>query len=83
MDKYIQDLCEVIRDGDMENTYKIVWIRSLVETCVLEPSLKTIRCDNLSKKIFGYYWNQTIYFDLEQSLNPQKRSEIHQQWLRK
>ena len=54
MDKYIQDLCEVIRDGDMENTYKMVWIRSLVETCVLEPSLKTIHFDNLSKKIFGY-----------------------------
>ena len=78
MDKYIQDLCEVIRDGDMENTYKMVWIRSLVETCVLEPSLKTIHFDNLSKKIFGYYWNQTIYFDLEQSPNPQKRPEIYQ-----
>ena len=78
MDKYIHDLCEVIRDGDMENTYKMVWIRSLVETCVLELSLKTIHFDNLSKKIFGYYWNQTIYFDLEQSPNPQKRPEIYQ-----
>lgn len=78
MDKYIQDLCEVIRDGDMENTYKMVWIRSLVETCVLEPSSKTIHFDSLSKKIFGYYWNQTIYFDLEQSPNPQKRPEIYQ-----
>ena len=45
MGKYIRDLCEVIRDGDMENTYKMVWIRSLVETCVLEPSLKTIDFD--------------------------------------
>lgn len=74
MDKYIQDLCEAIRDGDMENTYKMVWIRSLVETCVLEPSLKTIHFDNLSKKIFGYYWNQTIYFDLEQCPSPQKKT---------
>ena len=78
MDKYIQDLCEVIRNGDMENTYKMVWIRSLVETCVLEPSSKTIHFDKLSTKIFGYYWNQTIYFDLEQSPNPQKRPEIYQ-----
>ena len=78
MDKYVQDLCEVIREGDMENTYKMVWIRSLVETCVLEHSLKTIHFDNLSKQIFGYYWNQTIYFDLEQSPNPQKRPEIYQ-----
>ena len=34
MDKYIQDP-EVIRDGDMK-TYKMVWIRSLVEIRVLE-----------------------------------------------
>ena len=62
----------------MENTYKMVWIRSIVETCVLEPSLRKIHFDQLSKKIFGYYWNQTIYFDLEQSPNPKKRPEIYQ-----
>ena len=78
MDPYIKDLCEVIQNGEMENTYKMVWIRSIVETCVLEPSLQTIHFDILSKKIFGYYWNQTIYFDLEQSPNPQKRPEIYQ-----
>ena len=78
MDKYIQDICEVIRNGEMENTYKMVWIRSIVETCVLEPSIKTIHFDNLSRKIFGYYWNQTIFFDLEQSPNPKKRPEIYQ-----
>mgnify|MGYP001263060613 FL=1 len=78
MDPYIKDLCEAIQNGEMENTYKMVWIRSIVETCVLEPSLQTIHFDKLSKKIFGYYWNQTIYFDLEQSPNPQKRPEIYQ-----
>lgn len=78
MDRYIQDLCDVIRNGDMENTYKMVWIRSIVEACVLDPSLKTIHFDNLSTKIFGYYWNQTIYFDLEQSPNPHKRPAIYQ-----
>ena len=78
MDKYIGDLCEIIQNGDMENTYKMVWIRSIVETCVLEPSLRKIHFDQLSKKIFGYYWNQTIYFDLEQSPNPKKRPEIYQ-----
>ena len=56
----------------------MVWIRSIVETCVLEPSLRKIHFDQLSKKIFGYYWNQTIYFDLEQSPNPKKRPEIYQ-----
>jgi len=78
MDSYIKDLCDVIQNGEMENTYKMVWIRSIVETCVLEPSIQTIPFDKLSKKICGYYWNQTIYFDLEQSPNPQKRPEIYQ-----
>ena len=78
MDQYIEDLCEVIQNGDMENTYKMVWIRSIVETCVLNPSSTEIHFDELSQKIFGYYWNQTIYFDLEQSPNPKKRPEIYQ-----
>ena len=78
MEKYIQDLCEVIRHGEMENTYKMVWIRSIIETCVIEPDLDFIHFDQLSHKIFGYYWNQTIYFDLEQSPNPKKRPEIYQ-----
>lgn len=78
MDPYIKDLCEVIQNGDMENTYKMAWIRSIVETCVLETSSKKIHFDQLSQKIFGYYWNQTIYFDLEQGPNPNKRPEIYQ-----
>ena len=78
MDQYIKDLCEVIQNGDMENTYKMVWIRSIVETCVLNPSSREIHFDELSQKIFGYYWNQTIFFDLEQSPNPKKRPEIYQ-----
>ena len=78
MEDYIKDLCYVIKNGDMENTYKMVWIRSIVETCVLEPDTRTIKFDQLSHKIFGYYWNQTIYFDLEQSPNPFKRPKIYQ-----
>ena len=78
MEGYIQDLCEVIRHGEMENTYKTGWIRSIIETCVIEPELDIIHFDQLSHKIFGYYWNQTIYFDLEQSPNPKKRPEIYQ-----
>ena len=72
MDQYIKDLSYVIQNGDMENTYKMVWIRSIVETCCLNPKTREIHFDTLSKKIFGYYWNQTIYFDLEQSPNPKK-----------
>ena len=78
MEKYIFDLCNIIRNGEMENTYKMVWIRSIVESCVLDPNVSVLHFDDLSKKIFGYYWNQTIFFNLEQSPNPNKRPEIYQ-----
>ncbi|MDA9159793.1 hypothetical protein N9O21_04555 [Rhodobacteraceae bacterium] len=78
MEQYIKDLTYVIQNGEMENTYKMVWIRSIVETCVLDPNVQEIQFDHLSKLIFGYYWNQTIYFDLEQSPNPLKRPVIYQ-----
>jgi 5-methylcytosine-specific restriction endonuclease McrA len=78
MEQYIKDLTYVIQNGEMENTYKMVWVRSIVETCVLDPNVQEIQFDHLSKLIFGYYWNQTIYFDLEQSPNPLKRPVIYQ-----
>ena len=78
MEPYITQLSKIIRNTDMNNTYKMVWIRSIVETCVLDPDKETIHFDDLSPKIFGYYWNQTIFFDLEQGPNPRKRPEIHQ-----
>lgn len=78
MEPYITQLCEIIRNTDMNNTYKMVWIRSIVETCVLNPEKETIHFDDLSPKIFGYYWNQSIFFNLEQGRNPNKRPEIHQ-----
>ena len=62
MEPYIKKLSEIIRNSDMNNTYKMVWIRSIVETCVLVPDKETIHFDDLSPKIFGYYWNQTIFF---------------------
>ncbi|MBL12321.1 MAG: HNH endonuclease [Rhodospirillaceae bacterium] len=78
MDPYITHLTTVIRNTDMNNTYKMVWIRSIVETCVLNPFIEIIPFDELAPKIFGYYWNQTIFFDLEQGPNLRKRPKIHQ-----
>jgi len=78
MDQYIKDLSTLIREGEMENTYKMVWIRSIVESCVLDPKKSLIHFDQLSEKIFGYYWNQTIYFGLKQCPNPNKLPKIYQ-----
>jgi hypothetical protein len=63
MDTYIEDLCHVIRSGDMQNTYKAAWIRAIVEICVLEDGGGAIQFDQIARKMFAYYWNQTIFSD--------------------
>ena len=78
MDKYIRDLSYVISNCNMDNTYKMAWIRSLVESCILNPKKDEFHFDYLARLIFGYYWNQTIFFQLEQGPNPHKRPKIHQ-----
>ena len=78
MNNYLNDITNIIRNGSMENTYKMSWIRSLVEYCSKHPDVKTIHFDELSKLIFKYYWNQTFFFNLEQGPNTNKKPEIHQ-----
>lgn len=78
MHSYIKDLAFVIREGSMNNTYKMAWIRSIVESCVLHPGQSEIHLDQLSPLIFRYYWDQSIFFDLVQGPNPNKRPEIQQ-----
>ena len=68
----------IIRDCSMDNTYKMSWIRSIVEYSSKNPSTKKIYFDDLSQLIFKYYWNQTIFFNLEQGSNPNKKPEIYQ-----
>ena len=78
MENYIKDLSYVIQNGSMTNTYKMVWIRAIVETCVENPNLKLIHLDQLSEKIFGYYWDQAIFFDLKQGASIQQNPVIYQ-----
>ena len=77
MNEYIRDICKIITHGEMDNTYKMSWIRSIVETCEKSPK-KVIHFDELSPLIFKYYWNQCIYFNLRQSPNFRKKPEIIQ-----
>ena len=78
LNKYIQNLTSIIRDSKMENTYKMSWIRSIVEHSTMNPNTKIIPFENLSPLIFKYYWNQTIFFDLHQGPNFIKKPKIHQ-----
>ena len=36
MNQYIKDLTNLIEFGQVDNTYKMSWIRSIVEICQLE-----------------------------------------------
>jgi hypothetical protein len=78
MDKYIKDLTYVISNGSMQNTYKMGWVRSLVDFSIFHPNERLVHFDKLSRFIFGYYWNQTIFFNLEQSPSRLRRPVIHQ-----
>ena len=78
MNTYIKDLTTIIRDCSMDNTYKMSWIRSIVEYSTKNPSVTKVHFNDLSPLIFKYYWNQTIFFNLEQGSNPNKKPEIYQ-----
>ena len=78
MNPYIQEFTEIIRNGIMENTYKMSWARALVELCVKDPQKHLIEFKDIGKLMFQYYWDQTIFFNLEQGPNLKKRPVLHQ-----
>ena len=63
---------EVIKNCSVSNTYKMGWGKSIVECCFEDDSEEVIHFDEISMKMFKYYWNQTIFFDLQQGSNPNK-----------
>ena len=61
---------EVIKNCSVSNTYKMGWSKSIVECCFEDDSEELISFDIISLKMFKYYWNQSIFFDLQQGSNP-------------
>jgi hypothetical protein len=55
------------------------WIRAIIE-CLLEGKNreKEIALEDIAVNMFKHYWNQTIFFDLEQSQNINKKPLIVQ-----
>ena len=77
MHRYIENLTELISNCPMDNTYKMSWCKALVEySC--NHSDKKVHFDKLSELIFKYYWDQTIFFNLEQGSNLKKKPTIIQ-----
>jgi CRISPR/Cas system Type II protein with McrA/HNH and RuvC-like nuclease domain len=78
MNEHIRSLVETIHDCKMTNTYKMSWCRSLIEWSFKNPNKNQIHFNELSPLIFKYYWNQSIFFDLNQGSNPLEKPTIHQ-----
>jgi hypothetical protein len=71
MNSIIEDWFYVIKNCSVENTYKMAWAKAIIECC-LESDDGIIHFNRISSKMFKYYWNQTIFFDLRQGSNPNK-----------
>lgn len=68
----IQNLIRVIKHGSNVNTYKVSWAKAIVEICSDNPGIEVIKLSDIALKVYKYYWNQTIYFNLVQGNNPSK-----------
>ena len=77
LNKYIEVLIDLISNCKTDNTYKMSWSRAIVEYCCYNTDNK-IHFDKLSELIFKYYWDQTIFFNLEQGSNLKKKPTIIQ-----
>ncbi|NPA44453.1 MAG: HNH endonuclease [Chlorobi bacterium] len=75
MNEYINKFLKIIRNCSVDNTYKMAWGRALVEISS-EINNEKIHFSQIATKIFKYYWNQTIYFDLIQGSNISKPPEF-------
>ena len=70
MNRYLVELTSLISNCKMDNTYKMSWARAITEYLVTHDKAQSIHLDELSPLIFKYYWNQIIFFGLNQSPNP-------------
>ena len=66
----IKDFIYLIKNGRNTTSYKMVWAKALVEIINENENIDSIEISMIAEKIIGYYWDQTIYFDLNQSNNP-------------
>lgn len=72
MNSILSDWFYVIKNCSVDNTYKMGWGKSIIECCFEDESNQLISFNRIAKKMFKYYWNQTIFFDLQQGSNPNK-----------
>ncbi|KRE45824.1 HNH endonuclease [Paenibacillus sp. Soil522] len=74
---FVEKWLQIIRNCSFDNTYKASWAKAITELAVefkddgsterVEISLKSI-----AEKVLRFYFEQTIFFNLQQSSNPNK-----------
>ena len=73
----LDELISAIKNCSVENTYKMSWLRSIVEFTI-ENDSNVIDLAFIAKTMFKHYWDQTIFFNLQQGQNPYKEPIIVQ-----
>ncbi|WP_258202272.1 HNH endonuclease [Paenibacillus endoradicis] len=77
---FIDKWLHIIRNCSFDNTYKMAWGKAITEIAVEydekvaleDTSLIEIQLRDIAKKVLRYYFEQTMFFDLQQSSNPVK-----------
>ena len=77
----IKDFLELVRYGSIDNSYKMVWSKAIVDLCTEKPNSTSILINDIADKIIGYYWNLHIFFDpdgrmLREGNNSSKRPVV-------
>jgi len=78
LEDYIKNWNRIISNCRFDNTYKMAWAKSIVETTVSKNinSELVISFEEIAELFLKYYWNQTIYFNLIQGSNLKKIPEV-------
>lgn len=70
----INDFLQLVRYGSIDNSYKMVWSKAIVDLCVENPNNNSILIEDIADKVVGYYWNLHIFFDPEGRMLRQGRN---------
>ena len=73
----LDNLIYAIKNCNVENTYKMSWLRSIIEFTI-ESDAKVIDLVFIARTMFKHYWDQTIFFNLQQGQNPYREPIIVQ-----
>ncbi|MFZ5642010.1 MAG: HNH endonuclease [Bacillota bacterium] len=78
---FVNTVLRAIRNCSTRHTYDTAWARAVVEEAEsrhISPDVTEIEIslEATARKMIRYYWDQTVYFDLNQGPNPLKQPRI-------